>query len=189
MTDLKATTALGGTTPQTARFGALTLTENSGLALASVALRRGAGAIPQPFGLTLPRAGGWVAGGGVAAFWTGLGQWMIQCDTRAEQDFASEIKALCPGCSVTEQTDAWVAFDITADQPALMQHLLERLVNLDAQAFGPGCATRTALEHMGIFVIRRGAGHLTVLGMRSSAGSLWHALTIAADRLAKKETT
>ncbi|TIY01667.1 MAG: sarcosine oxidase subunit gamma, partial [Mesorhizobium sp.] len=64
--------------------------------------------------------------------------------------------------------------------------LLSKLVNVDLADFGPGRATRTGLEHMTCFVIRRGDAHIAVLGARSSAGSLWHALETAAKRLEER---
>ncbi|MFT3688965.1 sarcosine oxidase subunit gamma [Paenirhodobacter sp.] len=175
MTDLSPLCALGG---RVARHGALSLTENAGLALASLALRRGA-AEPVPFGLRLPGPGLCCAGQGLAAFWTGPGQWFIEATDRAETDFARDLAQHAPGCSVTEQTDGWVCFEIEGPGiPALMA----KLVNIDTAAFGPGCATRTALEHMSVFVIRRAEERLAVLGMRSAAGSLWHALETAMER-------
>lgn len=184
MTDLTAITALGGTAPQSLRFGALTLTENTGLALASVALRAGA-AVPSPMGLALPGPGGWTPGSEINAFWTGPSQWMVEGPGRADRDFAALVASACPGCSVTEQTDGFVAFEITSDGGAgPVEALLSRLVNVDLAGFGPGRATRTGLEHMTVFVIRRVGDHAAVLGLRSSAGSLWHALTLAAERLA-----
>ncbi|WP_425053039.1 sarcosine oxidase subunit gamma [Psychromarinibacter sp. S121] len=185
MTDLQPITALGGTTAKQASFGALTLTENDRLALASLALRRGADR-PEPMGLVLPGPGEWVEGVGVAAFWTGPDQWMIEGPIPEDlgEDFAAEVLRNAPGCSVTEQTDGWVAVEIasdTGDAPILA--LLERLVNLDPVTLRPGKASRTVLEHLGVFVIRRGEDRLAVIGMRSAAGSLWHALATAAQRL------
>ena len=58
MPDLKPLTALGGNAARTVTHGALTLEENTGLALASLALRRGA-TEPVPFGLGLPGPGCW----------------------------------------------------------------------------------------------------------------------------------
>ena len=62
--------------------------------------------------------------------------------------------------------------------------VMAKLVNLDPRRYGPGTATRTGLEHMSVFVIRPAPGRLTVLGMRSAAGSLWHALETAVARIA-----
>ncbi len=188
MTDLAPLTALGAAAPRSAAFGALTLAENADLGLASLAQRRGA-PVPVPMGLALPGPGLWHAGNGLAAFWTGPGQWMIEAPGRAAEDFAAALKRAAPEASVTEQTDGFCAFEIASSAgPAPIVALLEKLVNLDAGAFGPGSATRTGFEHMSIFVIRRAEDRLAVLGMRSAAGSIWHALETAARRLEETMT-
>lgn len=185
MPDLKSTTALGGATARTITHGALTLEENTDLALASLALRHGSDE-PAPFGLSLPGPGLWVNEGNVAALWTGPGQWLIEGPGRAESDFATEVAAACPDCSVTEQTDGFAAFEIRSsagETPVLA--LMTKLVNLDPSRFGPGSATRTGLEHMSVFVVRRASDRIAILGMRSAAGTLWHALETAVARLAE----
>lgn len=185
MTDLIPITALGQSAPENARFGDLELRENSQLGLASLALRRGA-AEPSPFGITLPQTGGWTANDTAGAFWTGPQQWMITLEGRADDVFLPDLAAQTAGCSVTEQTDGWAAFDITAPD---LTPFLERLVNVDLGAFGPGSATRTVIEHMGVYLIHSAAGQGRILGMRSSARSLWHALTTTAARLTKETQT
>jgi sarcosine oxidase subunit gamma len=176
-------TALGATAARVATLGALTLTENADLALASLALRKGA-ASPTPLGLTLPQPGFWVEGSSVAAFWTGPDQWMIEAEGRAEDDFASELCAEAPDCSITEQTDGFVCFEIASDAgSAPIIRLLEKLVNINLVDFPTGRATRTSFEHMAIFVIRRAEDHVALLGMRSAADSLWHAVETAAARI------
>ncbi|RWI18168.1 sarcosine oxidase subunit gamma [Mesorhizobium sp.] len=186
MTDLIPRTALDAATPGSVSVGALELRENAGLALASLALRRGT-AEPTPFGLTLPGPGLWVSGQAVAALWTGPDQWMIEAEGRAEQDFAAELKQFAPGCSVTEQSDGWVTVEVLSKAgTALLEAMMSKLVNIDLAGFGPGRATRTGLEHMSCFVIRRSDAHVAVLGARSSAGSLWHALETAAKRLEER---
>lgn len=178
MTDLTPLCALGAATPQSRRIGALTLAENADLGLASLALRRGADA--PGIGVALPGPGGWAAGDGIAAFWTGPDQWMVEFPGRAAEDVTAELAG--PGRSVTEQTDGFAAFEIAAPEPVLLA-LLERLVNVDPARFGPGSATRTGFHHMSVFVIRRAADRMALMGMRSAAGTLWHALVEAAERL------
>ncbi|MGH1356204.1 MAG: sarcosine oxidase subunit gamma [Thalassovita sp.] len=185
MSNLTPITALGQTTPETACFGPLELRENAGLGLASLALRKG-GVEPTPFGITLPAPGGWAQTKDTGAFWTGPGQWMIALQDRAEDDILPDLMATAPDCSITEQTDGWVAFDISAPD---LTPFLERLVNVDLGQFGAGSATRTTIDHMGVYVIHRVAGQATILGMRSSASSLWHALTTVAARLTKETET
>lgn len=177
MSDLTPICALGATVPQNRRIGAISLTENADLGLASLALRRG-GTAPD-LGLTLPGPGGWAQGGGIAAFWTGPDQWMIEFPGRAAEDVAAGLAG--PGLSVTEQTDGFAAFEIAAPEPVLVA-LMAKLVNVDPVRFGPGSATRTGFHHMSIFVIRRAADRLAVLGMRSAAGTIWHALLDAAEQ-------
>jgi sarcosine oxidase subunit gamma len=167
-------------------MGPLTLTENADLALASLARRRG-GATPAPFGLALPEPGTWAEGDGIAAFWTGPDQWMVEAPGRAAEDFAAALAAEAPGASVTEQTDGWTAVEIaSAEGAGPIERLLGKLVNLDLGDFGPGRARRTGFEHMGVFVIRRAADRVAILGARTSAGSLWHAVEAAAGRIAAR---
>ena len=176
-TDLAPICALGAAVPQSRTIGAVTLTENAELGLASLALRRG-GAAPG-LGFTLPGPGGWAEGEGIAAFWTGPDQWMVEFPDRAASDVAAGLAG--PGVSVTEQTDGFAAFEIAAPEPVLVA-LMEKLVNVDPARFGPGSATRCGFHHMSVFVIRRAADRLAVLGMRSAAGTIWHALANAAEQ-------
>ena len=182
MTDLIPISALGSREPAKLQHGVLTIAENPDLGLASLALRRGDCA--PDLGVKLPGPGGWVSGEGIGAFWIGPDQWMIEGQGRASADFLHQVSRLAPGCSVTEQTDAFVDFEITSQEGgAPVRALMEKLVNIDTAAFGPGRATRTRLEHMSVFIIRRAEDRLAVMGMRSLAGSLWHALQTAAWRL------
>lgn len=186
MTDLKALTALGTATPRLASFGTLEIRENLDLALASLAMRRGA-TEPAPFGLHLPGSGGWVAGQGVAAFWVGPDQWMIEAEIPADQNFAADLKQTAPNCTVSDQTDGWSAFEIVSRAGTTpLEVLLSKLVNIDLADFGACRATRTGLEHMSCYVIRRSEAHVAVLGARSFAASLWHALETAAKRLKRE---
>lgn len=177
MTDLTPICALGAALPRSRAIGAVTLTENADLGLASLARRQGAAA--PDLGLALPGPGGWTEGAGIGAFWTGPDQWMIEFPGRAAEDVAALVAA--PGCSVTEQSDGFVAFEIAAPEPELLA-LLSKLVNVDPARFTPGSATRTGFHHMSVFVIRRAADRMALLGMRSAAGTIWHALVDAAER-------
>ncbi|WP_138464299.1 sarcosine oxidase subunit gamma [Poseidonocella sp. HB161398] len=182
MTDLTPITALGGTAPRVLGAARLTLSERPELALASLALGRGAEP-PAPEGLALPGPGGLSVQGALAAFWTGPDQWMVEGADLAETDFAARLQQAAPGAAVTEQTDGWACFEI-AGEAAQIEALAERLVNLPRDAYAPGRASRTALHHMGVFLLRRSPDRLAVWGMRSAAGSLWHALS---DTMARME--
>lgn len=186
MADLLPLCALGDAAPRSRRFGALTLSENPLLGLASLALPPGV--TPPQIGLNLPGPGQWEEVPGRAAFWTGPDQWMIEFPGQADQDVASLLAREAPGCAITEQTDGFAAFDLEGPEAALLA-VLEKLVNIDLQGFGPCAATRTGLHHMAVFVIRRRGGLVSFLGMRSAAGSLWAALAEAATRHAAADNT
>ncbi|WP_339109588.1 sarcosine oxidase subunit gamma [Thioclava sp. GXIMD4216] len=179
VTDLIAQTALGGTRPKTETLGSMTLTERPDIALASVVARHGQ-SLTEVAGLPLPAPGALTQGAGLTAFWAGPKQWLIEGEARAEEDFAAWVKTQASAASVTEQTDGWVAFDITGPE---MDRLLERLVNLPDSAKATGQATRTGLHHMSVFLLRLADDHCRIWGMRSYAGSLWHALHEVASRL------
>ncbi|MAM62261.1 sarcosine oxidase subunit gamma family protein [Maritimibacter sp. UBA3975] len=185
MTDLTPVTALGASTARRESFGPLTITEVPDVGLASLALRQGQ-AVPTPFGLTLPAPGRAVTGKTASAFWTGPDQWMIEGPGQGEADFAARVRDEAPGCIVTEQTDGFVVVEITSDAGAApLEALMEMLVNVDPGTFGPGQATRTAMHHLTVFLLRRAEDRLSVLVMRSFARAAWHALAETAGRQAR----
>ena len=187
MHDLKRVTALGGTVPQVDRFDHITITENDGLALASVAARMGReadchkvikkllGAVPGPGRAHLhdPEAG----------FWMGPEQWMLGAPRETHEGLADTLKNLLGGAaSVTEQSGAWVTFDVTG---TAMEDMMERLCAVPIRRMTAGDTHRTVIHQLGCFVIRREASdHMRILGPRASAGTLHHALITAAKALA-----
>ena len=170
-------TPLGNTTPQTDTIGPVTITENTGIALASLAIRRGRGTdianAAASLNLTLPAPGH----ASENAMWLAPDQWMIEAPFATHEDNMAFLKsAFGDAASITEQTDAWVRFDLAGpDLPAMF----DLLCNLDTRAMQPGQATRTVIDHLGCYVICRSVG-FTILGPRSSARSLHHALITAA---------
>ncbi len=187
MHDLTTITALGGTEPRIDAFEHVTIAENDGLALASVTARMGEegachaalkqllGAVPGPGRAQLsdPEAG----------FWMGPDQWMIGAPRESHELLADQLKdRLGDAASVTEQTGAWVCFDVTG--PA-MPDLSERLCAIPIRQMQAGDARRTVIHQLGCFVIRRKANdHIRILGPRASAATLHHALITAAQSVA-----
>lgn len=179
---LQAMTALGAQTPAQVTVGPLTISERFDVALASVAARRGRMAdlatAAQTAGLPLPGPARHEAGAPYSAFWVAPEMWIVEAPHASHELIAPMLKAaLGDAASVTEQTDAWVAFDLTA---AGLAPLLERLCNVDFPALPDGHATRTMMEHLGVYLIRHRAGAARLYGPRSSADSLLHALKVAA---------
>jgi sarcosine oxidase subunit gamma len=181
--DLKPTNALGGAQPNIDTIGTITISENSGVALASVAARMGGekktaqvlkkllGAVPDPGRAQLhdPEAG----------FWMGPDQWMIGAPIATHELIADQLKGLLgDAASVTEQTGAWAVFDVTG---AAMPDMMERLCAIPIRQMVAGDARRTVIHHLSCFVIQREADdHVRIFGPRASAQSLHHALTTAA---------
>lgn len=187
MLDLKPVTALGGTEPRIDRFENVCIAENDGVALASVAARMGhekacQGVLKKLLG-AVPQAGKAVLHDPEAGFWMGPEQWMIGAPRATHELLADQLKELLGNAaSVTEQTGAWVCFDVTG--PA-MADLCERLCGVPIRQMQAGDAQRTMIHHLGCFVIKREADdHIRILGPRASAGSLHHALMDAAHSVA-----
>lgn len=160
--------------------GPVTIAESTDWALASVAARRGREAdlrARAAIGLPLPGPGQHATGTPFSAFWVSPEMWLVEAPHASHEDIVAHLKPhLGDAASLTEQTDAWVRLDLAGP----LQPLLERLCNLDLARFPPGSATRTIIEHLGVYAIRRSEDHMTLLGPRSSAGSLHHALLAAA---------
>lgn len=179
---LRPLTPLGGAQPASVTIGPVTITEIVDTALASLAIRRDrAGDVMRAagaLGLPLPGPGRAETGPAWSAFWLGPEQWMVEAPFESHEDIAAHLRrAFGDAASITEQTDAWVRFDLTGYDLAA---LLERLCVLDPARLEPGAATRTMIDHLGCSVIRRAPDRLSILGPRSAAASLHHALVAAA---------
>ena len=180
-------TPMGHTTPQTDTIGPVTITENTGMGFASLATRRGRGAdvanAAKSLNITLPAPGH----ASETALWLAPDQWMIAAPFATHEDIVAHLKPVFgDSASITEQTGAWVRFDVTgANLPAPelpapdLSAMFDLLCNLDTRAMQPGHATRTVIEHLGCYVTCTTAG-FTILGPGSSAKSLHHALITAA---------
>ena len=179
--NLTVTTALGGTEPRIDMHGPITLSEEPGYALASVAARKGGEratilAIRRLIGPAAPKPG-YIAGDKVTAFWTGPDQWMLEAPYDSHETLFEQAAAEVKGkASVTEQTGGWCRFDLRGVGLAAV---LERLCPINMTTFQPGDATRSSIDHLGCFVICRALEHISILGPRSSAASLHHALLTA----------
>ena len=108
-----------------------------------------------------------------AAFWVSPDIWFIKPPFATHENIAAH---LTDTASITEQTDAWVQFDLTAPDLA---PLLERLTNTDPNA-PAGFSTRTVIAHLGCYLIKHSTGSVTVCGPKSSATSPLHAIEVAA---------
>ncbi len=179
---LKPITALGRDAAEVETIGPWTLTEKIDVALASLAVRRGrladVQAAASAAGVPLPGPAASATGALYGAFWVTPEMWFIEAPFATHEDIRAALLAVFgEAASITEQTDAWVRFDLSG--PGL-ERVLERLSNFDLRAAPDGAATRTVMEHLGCYLIKRSSALVTIYGPRSSAGSLHHALVVAA---------
>lgn len=179
---LKPLTALGHDAPVVETIGPWTLTERADVALASLAPRRGreteVQAKAEAAGLPLPGVGRAQQGTILGAFWITPEMWMVEAPFASHADIRAGLLAIFgDAASITEQTDAWVRFDLAGEG---LTRVMERLSNLDLVPAPEGTASRSVIEHLGCYVIKRSAVLLTLYGPRSSAESLHHALITAA---------
>ena len=185
MASLQPLTALGKREATTVTHGPLTISERTDVALASVAARKGRAndlsAAAQKAGVPLPGPATHQPGTPYSAFWVEPEMWFVEAPYASHELIADMLKsALGDAASITEQTDAWVAFDLAAPD---LTPILERLCNVDFAKVPQGHATRTVMEHLGVYLVKHGPGAARVYGPRSSAESLLHALETAAHSL------
>ena len=182
MHDLAPVCALGDSTPRTDSVAGVTLTENPGHAFASIAARPGqetacADHLVTLLGGAAPDVGATVRSDTYMAFWIGPDQWMISAPFDTHEDLAAQLTArVGASASITDQTDAWVCFDMQGDG---VEQVMQLCANIDIEQMQVGAATRSVIHYMGVHVIRTAPDALTILGGRSSAGSLHHALLTA----------
>ena len=183
MHDLAPTCALGGAAPRVDTVADVTLMENPDLALASVAARLGQEEacrthLSDLLGGKIPQTGKAVLRDPEAAFWMGPDQWMIGAPIETYEDLTAQLTSRFGGtASITEQTDAWVCFDMRGDG---IESVIQLCANVDIERMEVGDATRTVIHYMGVYVLRRDpANWLRIFGPRSSAKSLHHALVTA----------
>lgn len=187
MHDLTPITALGGTEGRVDAFDHVTITENDGVAFASVAARQGRekacyAALKKLLG-QVPPLGRAILRDPEAGFGMGPDQWMLGAPRATHELLADQLKErFKDSASITDQTGSWVVFDVRG--PA-MPDLCERICNVPIRTMTAGDAQRTVIHHLGCFVIKREADdHIRILGPRASAGSLHHALIDAAKSTA-----
>lgn len=181
--DMQPITPLGALTPRADDHGPVSLREVTDTAIASFASRLGCEtqaekALSEAISITpLPAPGRGISNETFAALWTGPNQWMILAPHDSHEDLAGQLKAVVKGnASITEQNDAWCRFDL--EGPGLAE-VFERLCPVNLRACTGGEATRTSIDHLGCLLFVIAAEHVVVLGPRSSAGSLHHALLTA----------
>lgn len=181
---LSPLTALGDAEPFTAQIGDYHLRELTDRAYAGFASRRGreaeARAALQSWLGNPPPGPGRMVGAERCAIWLAPEQWLVAAPLAVA--VASDLRrAAGSAASITELTDAWCPFVLSGTQT---HHVLARLCPLDAENLVNGDAQRTLLHHLNCLVLCESPEEITILGPRSSAGSLKHALVTVLEALA-----
>lgn len=107
-------------------------------------------------------------------FWMARNQWMIERPELQDPNWAAALASAQIGY-VTEQTGAWVCFDL--EGPSL-ERVLQRLANVESARWVDSAAIRTSIHHLGVFVVCR-RSVVSIYGPRSSADSLARAVKFA----------
>ena len=182
MPNLTALSPLGFAAPHKDTVGAYTISEVADRAMASVTARKGSTAtvktiLAKILNQPAPEVGVYCAGK-IEAFWTGQGQWMLAAPFDDHEDIVASFVGTFKGkASLTEQTDGWCRFAISGPD---IDRLCSLLCNIDMHGLTAGKASRTSIEHIGCFLVRVADDSLHIIGPRSSAGSLHHAISAAA---------
>lgn len=182
MHDLTPLCALGSTAPRIVQIGGVTLSENAGYALASVTARSGQEApcatqMTSLLGVVCPDANGMVQADPFSAFWIGPEQWMVAAPFDSHETLATHLtERFGDVACITEQSDAWVIFDMQGDG---IEAIIQLCANIDIETMPTGAALRSVIHYMGVYILRNAPDSVTLLGGRSFAGSLHHALVTA----------
>ena len=185
---LKPLTPLGKEEPAAISIGNVQIIEQADFAFASLTQRGGksrafTAAAKRIFKTKLPDPGQSFSKGEFTLFWSSPEQWFVEAPASTHEDIAALLKAeFEESASITEQSGGWCRFDLEGDACV---SVLERLCAVDTATMANDAATRSVIEHIGVFVLCRNAGSLfSIYGPRSSAGSLHHALVSAAKSVA-----
>lgn len=179
--EMRPLTALGGSVPRVDTFQGVSLREVTDLALASFAARIGQEAearkiLASCVGSELPGPGR-MTSATFTSVWMSPDQWMVIASHDTHETLADQLAQSAKGtASITEQNDAWCCFELCGPRLA---SVFELLCPMNLRACTGGEASRTTIDHLGCFLLFEAPEKVRVLGPRSSAGSLHHALLTA----------
>ena len=179
---LTALSPLGHTVPHEDIVGAYSIREVTDKAMASINARKGSDAIVKAILTKIlkqpaPEVSEFCSGV-IEALWIGQSQWMLVAPLCDHEDIVASFATTFKGkASLTEQTDGWCRFAINGPN---LERLCSLLCAVDMRGFIAGKSARTTIEHIGCFVLRYTDDQLHIIGPRSSAGSLHHAICEAA---------
>jgi heterotetrameric sarcosine oxidase gamma subunit len=164
----------------------VTISEHTGLALASVMVRKGKtvglrARVKERFATDLPMTPRRVADGGIHFIWAGPGRWLAAAPHRAPGEFESHLREALSGlASVSSQSDGRSIIRISG--PKAREALAKGVpLDLDPRAFGPGDTAMTVVAHINVHLWQSDAAPTYDFAVfRSFAGSFCERLVDAA---------
>lgn len=166
-------------------FGDTVLEEVTGMALVSIATPRGGdealrSAIRSAYGCDFPEQGSVASGKDGDIRLLGLQRDQLFALFVHDGDAAvAEVRNVLGDAGYyTDQSDSWAMLRLSG---VAALSALERICPLDLEeaAFPPGSVARTVMEHMGVIILREGTDAFILMGARSSAANLLHAVELS----------
>ena len=163
-------------------FGGTTLEEATGVGLVSIATPRGGRdalhtAIQTAYGCDLPNAGSSTLGADGAMRLLGMqqDQAFALFDYTGDAAVSEVSKAVGEAAYYADQSDSWAMLRLSGEAAI---DALERIcrLDLDERVLPVGSVARTVMEHMGVVLFREGTDAFLLMGARSSAKNLLHAV-------------
>jgi sarcosine oxidase subunit gamma len=170
----------------------VTISEHSGLALASVMARKGkpaelAARIKERFAIDLPMAPRRAAAGPVQFIWAGPGRWLAAAPDLSPITFESDLRGALAGlASVTGQSDGRSIIRVSG--PRAREALAKGVpLDLDPRAFAPDDTAMTVVAHINVHLWQCDAAPTYDFAVfRSFAGSFCEWLLDAAAEFGVK---
>ena len=169
------------TTETLGGFGAYTLSEVTQNALVSLAVPKACledarRLVREQYGFDLPQPESICVNNdqSYSAFWMARGQWMLERQESHNLNWEESLAAENVGY-VTEQTGAWVRLDLKGPE---LPMLIQRLANVPSWRLVEPTAIRTAIHHLGVFMVCR-SSCISIYGPRSSADTLARSVKFA----------
>jgi sarcosine oxidase subunit gamma len=165
----------------------VTISERSGLALATLLARKGQGSalrrkVQQIFAVDLPATPRRVAAGQTAFVWSGPDHWLVVSEAEEGQYLEARLRRELAGlASISDQSDGRTIIRISG--PKARDILAKSLpLDLHPRVFAPGHAASTVATHVGVQIWQLDDAPTYELAVfRSFAESFWHSLAEAAS--------
>ena len=185
---LAAVSPLGG---HASSHGGTSLAEVTGLAFVSLAVSQGneaafARAVKKAWKIEVPSPGTSATTGDIRLIWTAPDQYHLLMPEPAGNPsgdlLAPVMKAISDTAWLTDQSDSYCMLRLEGHRA---REALARICPLDLHpgSFAVDAAGRTAMEHLGVLLIREQADRYLLMSARSSAQSFLHAVETSLENI------